>query len=89
MNLSDFLYSEHFKGNVNNFMIELKTIEQRHIDWFKNREKKEKGKLHDRLPHHYVLHWNLGKISFKFIDNCELPDEIQGECMEAFYRNFN
>jgi hypothetical protein len=87
MNLSDFFYGEHFKENLNNFMIELKLIEQRHSDWFKSRPPQKEGELHDRLYHYYVIEWKSG-IGFKFIDDCELPTEIQGQCMEAFYRNF-
>jgi len=89
MNLTDFIYGEQFKENLDKLMAELKMIEQRHYEWFKNRIAQKEGELHDRLYHYYVLEWKVTQIGFRFIEDCDLPKEIQGQCMEAFYRNFN
>ena len=88
MNVSDFIYGEQFKEKLNNFLAELKMIENRNIEWFKNREAQKEGELHDCLHYYYIIEWKLGQISFRFVEDCELPKDIQAQGMEAFYRNF-
>ena len=87
MKLTD-LFENTAHENMHKFLTELKAIENRHINWFRSRAAQKEGELFDRLHHYYIIKSTTGQVSFKFIDNCDLPTEIQGQSMEAFYRNF-
>ena len=88
MSLSSLIYGKHFDESIERFKSELLFIEEQFIGWFENRKPQKAGEMHGRLHHYYTFNWEFGQISFKFIEDCELPEEIQVLCLQAFYRNF-
>jgi len=88
MNLTDLLHREPSHENMNRFLAELKMIETRHINWFRNGAAQKEGELHDRLHHYYIIKLSMGQVSFEFIDDCDLPKEIQGQSMEGILSQF-
>ena len=57
-------------------------IQEKHIDWFKNRSSVKEKEPHDMLHNHWVIRDN----SLCFHKNTELPKYIVDECVEVTNR---
>ena len=62
----------------------MKAIEEKHIDFFRNREGKFESDEHDKLQYHWMIINRCGQIRFHFTKESDLPDHIRKECIEVF-----
>ena len=63
----------------------LKAIEEKHKDYFENKESNRKGQNHDIIDNHWHLHANGCTDGFAIRDESDLPEHIKKECYAAFY----
>ena len=84
--ISEFIYGEEYAEKNQAFEKAIEDIEEKHLDFFKNRPAQNETEQHDRLHNHYALRTASGQVSFKFSDGSDLPANIKQECLDAFNR---
>lgn len=66
------------------FSNKLAEVEQRHIDWFKNRPALFDSQEYDSIKNHTFSEDDGETIRFSFWKYSELPESIKTECLLAF-----
>ncbi|MDQ3290409.1 MAG: hypothetical protein M3Q05_03865 [Bacteroidota bacterium] len=84
--IAEYIYGDEYAEKNKAFESEMERIEEKHLDFFKNREPRNETEKHDRLHNHYALSTASGQVSFRFNEGSDLPEEIKQECVEAFHR---
>ena len=84
----ELLYGKEFENKKKLFEEKLIEIEDKHSEWFSNREDTRDITNHDRLHWHYLFGFEPGMTRFNFIPESELPLYIREECFSAFYEIF-
>lgn len=87
MSEDEFLYGEEYAEKIKSLENDLLKVEERHIDWFKNRQSEIPNQEHDRLHNHYTIYYDGSGIYFNFQTE-DVPDEIQQQCLESFGKHF-
>ena len=67
----------------------LLAIEEKHIDFFREREPKNDSEQHDRLHNHHIFWDQGGRITFAINKDSDLPRHIRKECLDFFNEIFN
>ncbi len=84
--IAEYIYGEEYTEKNEAFEAEMQHIEEKHLDFFKNRKPQNETEPHDRFHNHYALSTGSGQVSFRFNQGSDLPEEIKNECEEAFHR---
>jgi hypothetical protein len=63
----------------------MKAIEEKHKDFFKDREGRRDTDEHDKLDYHWIIRTQHGHILFNFTKDSDLPDHIRKECLDVFH----
>lgn len=82
------LYGDQFADKKEALEKRLDEIEEKHQDWFNERENRITGKKPDRLHNHYVFEFKPGFTRFAFLNDSDAPDYLQKECVDAFKEIF-
>ena len=74
-----------YKNKSDEFKAKLLEVEQKHLDYFENREPKyDRDGDRDHLHNHWVLWIDSYLVKFGFANDSELPEGIRKECLGAF-----
>ena len=88
MEIIELICGKDFTDREKAFQNKLSEIEEKYIDFFKDRGPKYKGDLHDRLHNHHMFYYDSYKIKFGFEEDSEVPYYIKNECLNAFLEIF-
>lgn len=86
--IKEVIYGKDYSDKYKEFIDVLGQIEEKHIDFFKERPARNEYGKHDRLHNHYGMITEFGTLTFSVGDS-ELPANIQNECVDAFNSIFN
>ena len=84
--IADYIYGEDYAQRNQAFADEISRIEDKHLDFFKNRKPGNETDAHDRLQNHFAVRTAGGQVSFKFNQGTDLPENIKQECVAAFHQ---
>lgn len=78
------LHGENVVSKSVQFDNELRTIEEKHIEYFKSRPGRRSE--HDHLDAHYIIFSTGNTIKLVWEKYSDLDEKIKTECIEAFKR---
>jgi len=78
------IYGEALYRKVKKFEEGLLVVEEKHIEFFKNRESQRLYEEHDRLHNHCSTIFFNNKITFGFEKDSDLPFYVRRECADLF-----
>ena len=85
-NISEFIYGDEYTEKNQAFEDEMTALEEKHLDYFKNRPSQIETEEHDCLRNHYNIRTASGQVSFRFNEGSDLPEDIRAECTQVFHR---
>ena len=90
MEPKEFNWSKKESEKSKRFIAELRKIEEKHSDYFRNRKTSSEFMPHDMLAEHYIFQESKnGEVNFFFPEYSDLDDEIKKECLVAFEQVYN
>lgn len=85
---NEFFHGTDYAERTKALEKDLALIEEKHIEFFKQREPKSTQDEYDRLHYHYIQKFGHGVHTFSFKESSDLPDYIKDECYAAVKRHF-
>lgn len=89
VDLNKVFYGEDAAEKLRQFKEGMLDIEKKNLDYFDNRSSKNDIEKKDRLHNHYLMTVNTRGITFGFINNSDLDEEIKTSCFKLFNSIFN
>lgn len=89
MSITEELYGEDYKNKDEAFKQGVEEIEDKHINFFKERESRLSQDSHDKLRNHFIIYTGNGRISIGFNKESDVPEHIQNEVLELFEKIWN
>ncbi len=74
---------------MNKLSSELLKVEERNIDFFKERKSKFERDEHDRLHNHWISHFDGYFLKFGFTVDSDLPEYLKIQCVEVYKQILN
>jgi hypothetical protein len=87
--LNKIFYGEEAAQKLNQFKEGTFDIENKYLDYFKDRISKYNPEEKDRLHNHYLMIVNSNGVTFGFKENSDLNREVQASCIQLFNSIFN
>ena len=83
LSMDELFFGKEIASKALLFKAELETLNEKHIEFFKNRKSHLSSQEHDNIFNHCMTYTSNGTVTFNFTDN-ELPENIKIDCIEAF-----
>jgi len=83
--MNELFYGKDLTEKAELFQKELDAIQEKHIEYFKERPT-DRPQDHDLLHNHYMVYTANGTVMFNFTPGSDLADNIKAACIEAFKR---
>jgi len=88
-NLNELIFGSEAAEKINMLETGLLEIEENHQNYFEEKKGKFSKDECDKLHNHYITTTNSGVITFEFIKDSDLHENIRKECIKLFNGIFN
>lgn len=89
MNEKELFYGENGAPKMKQLKQGLIDIENKHLEYFKEKKSTLSFDKHDRLHNHYIMNTNPLGVHFGFMADSDLKEEIKNECQNLFNKIFD
>lgn len=87
--LNKLFYGNEAGEKIKKFKDGLIEIEDKYFEYFNSRTPKNEFDKIDKLHNHYMTNTDLNGITFKFLSDSDLDENIRIECEDLFKKIFN
>lgn len=88
MDFNETFHDKEYAEAVKLLDEDLKNIEEKYIDVFKERKQEFHNEDRDYLKYHWIMAAQHGRVTFAFNEDSDLPEYIKAECINAFKNRF-